>query len=122
MHFDKTHLYDKKDLRLQKFATDDRSKKDDELFADLMDILDTSEPFLEFGTILYKSSKNYPYFDESQSRSSTPFPDIPNQMKDELKYEEDDVNSENEKSRLQLNKGDKDPGIPSLANAIPKKS
>ena len=46
-YFDEAHFYDRKDLKSQEFADDEWYKKDDKLFADPTNILDTSKPTLE---------------------------------------------------------------------------
>ena len=118
-HFDEAHLYDRKDLKPQEFADDEWHKKDDELFADPTDILDASEPTPEWHTIPRKSSQTYPYSDES--RSSSPLSDIPDPVGDQEHEEEDGATSEDEESRLQLNRGDRDSGI-QPSDATPKRS
>ena len=70
MYFDKANLYDRKNLKSQEFANDEWHKKDDELIADPTNILDASEPTLEWHTIPCKSSQTYSYSDESRSSSS----------------------------------------------------
>ena len=55
-HFNKAHLYDRNNLKLQKFPDNEWHKKDNELFADHTDILDISKPTPEWHTIPRKSS------------------------------------------------------------------
>ena len=109
MYFDEVHYYDKKDLKSQKFGDDEWQKEDDELFADLTDIIDASEPTFKFNIILCKT---YPYFDKLYGSSS--FSDISDLVRDEEYNNKDNTISDNEESYLKLNKGDKNSGIQSL--------
>lgn len=52
MHFDKAHNYDKNDLKPQDFADHKWYKKDDKLFTNPIDIIDTSKPFLSLALFL----------------------------------------------------------------------
>lgn len=68
----------------------------------------------------------FPYLDKS--RGLSPVSDIPDSVKDEKHYEEDDIISKDwlreetgKKLRLQLNRKDRDSGI-QLSEGIPKKS
>lgn len=79
MHFDEAHCYDEKDLKLQNFADNQGYKKDDELFADLTDILDTSIPIPELNTILHKSFFFYP----DKLLGSSPLSDFRDLVEDE---------------------------------------
>ena len=101
-------------MKYQKFADDKWQKENDELFTDLMNILDVSKPTPEFNTILHKI---YPYFDES--RDSSPLLDILDPVGYKGYDEEDDATSENEESHLQMNSGGKDSNI-QLLDTTPK--
>ena len=118
MHFDEAHHYDKKDLKLQEFADDEWQKGDNELFADPTDILDASKPTPEFNTIL---NKTYSYSDDL--RGSSPLSDISDLAGDEEHDEEEYSSSslEDEESRLQFNRGDRDSSI-QFSDATPKRS
>ena len=118
VYFDEAHHYNKKNLKSQEFANDEWQKEDDELFVDPTDILDTSEPTPEFNTI---PCKTYPYSNESCD--SSPLSDIPDLVGDKEYDEEKNAFSslENEKSRLQLNRGDRDSNI-QLSETTPKQS
>lgn len=79
VHFDEAHCYDQEHLKLQNFADNQWYKKDDEPFADVTDILDTSIPIPELNTILHKSFFSYP----DKLFGSSPFSDIRDLVGDE---------------------------------------
>lgn len=120
VHYDEVYLYDRKDYKTQEFVNDEWHKEDNELFIDLTDIINASKPFSEFNTIPHKSSKNYLYFDESQSCDSTPFSDIVDLIGDKKHHDEGDTNCENEESCLYLNRRDRSSYIPSLVDITRK--
>lgn len=66
-------------------------KENNELFADLTDILNASKPISPFNTI-QKSYKTYVYFDESHLLS--PLSNISNSVKDEKYPKKDNVTPE----------------------------
>ncbi len=125
LHFDKAHCYNEKFLKPQDFADDKWHKKDDELFADPTDILDTDELIFELNSIHHKGFGINPY--SKESRSSSPLSDIPDSVGDEEEKNNNDtpdnqLRKEIEKrSHLQLNKRDRDSSI-QLSDIFHKRS
>lgn len=126
MHFDEAQYYDYNDRKSKKFANDEKHKKDDELFADFMNILDASKPTFEFNIIPCKSSKTYSYCYELRSLSS--FSNISNTMRDEKDHEANDATLEDqlgreteEQSHFSLIRRDQNLGI-QPSNNTPKRS
>lgn len=113
MYSDKTHHYNRKDLKPEEFTDNEWHNKDDELFANSTDILYASKPISEWNNISSKSFKTYLYSNELCG--SSPLLDISNLVRDE----KDDEDNE---SCLQLNREDKDSGIQSLTNTSPQRS
>ena len=122
-HFDKAHCYYKGELKSQNFADNEWSKDDDELFADLTDIIDANEPILELNSISDKAFEKNLYYEES--RLSSLLSDIP----DLLGHEEEEIKNvmvndhprweTEEKSYLELSRRDKNSSI-QLSKIFPK--
>ena len=126
VHFDEVHYYDKKDIKPKEFADDEWHKEDDELFANLRNILDTSKAIPDFNIILCKSFETYPYSNESRSLSS--FLDIPYPVEDKEHHEDYNATPEDQLKReidewsyLYLKRKDRDLSI-QLSDAAPKRS
>ncbi len=122
-HFDEAHCYYKGELKSQNFADNEWSKDDDELFADLTDIIDANEPILELNSISDKAFEKNLYYEES--RLSSLLSDIP----DLLGHEEEEIKNvmvndhprweTEEKSYLELSRRDKNSSI-QLSKIFPK--
>lgn len=69
MQFDETHYYDNKGLDSQHFANNEQYEENNELFADLTDIMNTSKSTPKFSIIFHKSFGTYLYFKKSCSLS-----------------------------------------------------
>ncbi len=80
LHFDEAHRYYEKDPKAQDVADEEWYKKDDELFADLTDILDADEPIFELNSIPHKGFETNPYREES--RASSTLSDISDSVRD----------------------------------------
>ena len=74
-------------MKSQNFADNESSKDDDELFADLTDIIDANELILELNSISDKVFEKNLYYEES--RLSSLLSDIP----DLLGHEEEEINN-----------------------------
>lgn len=115
VHFDKTHLYNRKNLKPKKFANSKWHNKDHKLFVDAIDIPDTRKPTFEWNNISSQSFKTNPNSGESSGLST--FLNIPDLLSDKEHDEDDDGTSEDDESYLQLNKADRESGIQLSADA-----
>lgn len=84
-------------------------KDENELFVDLIDIMDANKFTPKFYSIFYKISQIYSYFDES--RNSSLFSIILNQLEDEKHNKKYHAFFKDEKPCLHLNKGNRNSNI-----------
>lgn len=120
MHFDESHLYNKKDLKPHKLPNNKWHREDDELLANCKDILDASKPIFEWNNTLSKSFKTYFHSDELYSLLL--FSNILNLVGNKEDDKDIDAISGDNQSFLQFNKENRDSGIQFPANVLLKKS
>lgn len=87
--FDKTHYYNEKKWKYQKFANDNWYKKNDELFVDFFDILDINKLISNLNTIFHSNFKEQLFFNELFSLSH--FSDILDSIKDKENSKKNDL-------------------------------